>query len=88
MPPFVGTGVAQREQPSGSATDAVPGELIVRLEPSVTGRAAGRASLASLGAEPVRTLRLAGHELIRVPPGREEETIERLERAPGVVSSM
>ncbi len=68
-----------------AATEAVPGELIVGFErgwPMPTRAAA----IAASGSTLVRHLRLPGHSLVRVPPGREQEFGARLLATPGVAS--
>ena len=68
---------------AGVSEQSVPGELIVKFKPGVS--AANRAATAAAeGAGVQRYLLAPGYALVRVPPGREEEFLARLEANPQV----
>jgi hypothetical protein len=76
--------IGVREGPAaGVSEQSVPGELIVKFKPGVS--AANRAATAATeGAVLQRYLLAPGYALVRVPPGREEEFLARLEANPQV----
>jgi len=79
-----GEDIGVREAtPPTAADQAVPGELIVKFAPSVS-RSGRDAVVRQEGAALMRHLLVPGYALVRVPPGKEEQFLARLEANPNV----